>query len=222
MDSLIQMYVGSASTLKMKGWYRGAWHTTMSRGSKWSATRFGFVLHQKDDEVLVELLQVDPNSPFYKPTVKPIPKDILREWAKGARLENHMVEVEGRLMISGLLYYIDGRPSNEMCESSNAYDAIDRYGQYLAEMLRWSGKVRTFADAVEVYDNLSEVQTFVDEMRPDGRLNSRIKRNQESIASEMRVIERLDKDQRQSLATWNGSKDYLERLGIEFDFKKET
>ena len=222
MAELFTMYVGSATKLKMKGWYRGAWFTGSVFGNAWSKTKFGLVMHQKGNEVLVEILQALSFSDYTFSKVREIPSEVIRAFAEGCGLQYSLKEIDGHLLVKGLAEDVDvQRPSLELAKMTNAYRALKQNGDALAEMIRWRGKVKTFEDAREVSKLLGDVERFVEEMKPDGQLNEYIKRIQNNIKTEMNALEKIDAEQRKSSATLESAREYLDKLGIEYKLEEK-
>ena len=222
MDDLNRTYVDIATRFKMPGWSRGAWYTTLGRGSRWSKTRFLFVVHQKGECVRVEIFRVVGGTCSLNIDAKPIPANVIREFAICAGLEGDLLEVDGHLFIEDKLDSpISKLPSRELCEATKACCAISKHGNHLAEMLNWDGKVATASAAKEVSECLSSIERFVDEMEPDGCLNKRIADYRAKIDTQFARINNIDAKCRETMEILSLSREYLGSLGIDCDSSKK-
>ena len=222
MDDLNRTYVDAATRFKMDGWNRGAWYTSFGRGSRWSKTRFLLVVHQKGEYVRVEIFHVVGGTSSLNVVAKPIPANVIREFAICAGLEGDLLEVDGHLFIEDKMDSpISKLPSRELCEETKAYCAISKHGKHLAELLNWDGKVATASAAKEVSECLSSIERFVDEMGPDGYLNKKIAEYRAKIDTQLARINNIDEKCRETMEALSLAREYLGSLGIDCDYAKK-
>ena len=133
--------------------------------------RFIFVLHQKGDDVMVEMRTVSPTLKKWGGHTKPIDPKLMARVVKGTGWEEDFVPSEDgtRTFFRGMWRGCpSARPSLETCENSNACQFILKHGDELATLIHFSkkgrhknGKVKTLEDAFIVNKCFLNIMEFV-------------------------------------------------------------
>ena len=133
--------------------------------------RFIFVLHQKGDDVMVEVRTVSPTLKKWQGHTKPIDPKLMARAVKGTGWEEDFVPSEdgSRTFFRGMWKGCpSARPSLETCENSNAGQFILKHGDALATLLHFSKKgkyrnikVKTLDDAAMVNKCFLNIVKFV-------------------------------------------------------------
>ena len=174
---LFKMPVDEASASSLgKDWRRAAYWSGQFAGLCLEGlidadVRFLFALHQKGDDVMVEIRTVSPTLKKWQGHTKPIDPKLMARAVKGTGWEEDFVPSEDgvRTFFRGMWRGCpSARPSLETCENSNAGQFILKHGDDLATLLHFSKKgrhrntkVKTLDDAALVNKCFLNITKFV-------------------------------------------------------------
>ena len=174
---LFKMPVDEASASSLgKDWRRAAYWSGQFAGLCLEGlieadVRFIFVLHQKGDDVMVEIRTVSPTLKKWQGHTKPIDPKLMASVVKGTGWEEDFVPSEDgvRTFFRGMWRGCpSARPSLETCENSNACQFILKRGDALATLLHFNKKgrnkntkVKTLNDAALVNKCFLDIMKFV-------------------------------------------------------------
>ena len=174
---LFKMSVEDASASSLgKDWRRAAYWSGHFAGLCLEGlidadTRFIFVLHQKGDDVMVEIRTVSPTLKKWLGHSKPIDPKLMASVVKGTGWEEDFVPSDDgtRTFFRGMWRGCpSARPSFETCENSNAGQFILKRGDALATLLHFSKKgkhkntkVKTLNDAALINKCYLKIQDFL-------------------------------------------------------------